>query len=161
MATPGLLRRTAPGRARVAPVGRLLSVLTAAALAVDAAVHLRDAGLYAGVGGGGQLGEDTLFRVEAVVALVVAVAVLVRPRPVVWGLAVLVAGSAAGVAILSTYVDLGRLGPIPDLYEPTWSLPGKALSAGAEAFGAATAALALGRVLAGRLRHGAGRRSRA
>jgi hypothetical protein len=156
VAAPGLLHRTVRGGATVAPVVRLLSVLTAAALAVDGVVHLRDAGLYAGVGGGGRLGEDTLFRVDAVAALVVALAVLLRPRPVVWGLAVLAAGSAAGAAILSTYVDLGPLGPIPDLYEPTWGLPGKALSAGAEVFGAATAGLALGRALVLRLRRPGG-----
>jgi hypothetical protein len=34
--------------------------------------------------------------------------------------------------LLSTYVDVGALGPLPDMYEPTWALPGKAVSAIAE-----------------------------
>jgi hypothetical protein len=40
---------------------------------------------------------------------------------------------------LYTYVDVGRLGPLPDMYEPTWALPGKRLSAGAEIAAAGTA----------------------
>jgi hypothetical protein len=43
-----------------------------------------------------------------------------------------VAGSAAGAVVLYTYVDVGTLGPLPDMYEPTWALPGKRLSGAAE-----------------------------
>ena len=54
---------------------RALGVLTAALLAIDAYVHLRDAGLYdAGTG----ITEGALFRVEAYVAVVVALALLAR-----------------------------------------------------------------------------------
>jgi hypothetical protein len=32
-------------------------------------------------------------------------------------------------ALLYTYVDVGSLGPLPNMYEPTWALPGKRASA--------------------------------
>jgi hypothetical protein len=50
----------------------------------------------------------------------------------VWALAALVAGSAATAVLLYTYVDVGALGPLPDMYEPTWALPGERASAVAE-----------------------------
>ena len=50
---------------------RALGVLTAALLAIDAYVHLHDAGLY---DGGTGITEGALFRVQACVAVVVALA---------------------------------------------------------------------------------------
>jgi hypothetical protein len=110
---------------------RALAAVTATFLAVDAYVHLSDAGLYDSVTNS-TVGEGTLFRAEAIVAIVVGVALLIQPRPVVWAVAAVVAASAAGAVLLSTYVDVGALGPLPDMYEPTWALPGKAGSAIAE-----------------------------
>jgi hypothetical protein len=109
----------------------LLAAATAALLAVDAYVHIADAAFYDGLTTA-PLGEATLFRVQAVTAVVVAIALLVRPRPIVWAVAALVAGGAAAAVVLYTYVDVGALGPIPDLYQPTWALPGKIASALAE-----------------------------
>jgi hypothetical protein len=37
--------------------------------------------------------------------------------------------------LLYTYVDVGALGPLPDLYEPTWVPAGKLASAVAEGLG--------------------------
>jgi hypothetical protein len=51
-------------------------------------------------------------------------------------LAFVVAASAVGAALLFTYVDVGPLAGLPNLYEPSWAPPGKALSATAEAIGA-------------------------
>jgi hypothetical protein len=110
---------------------RVLGVLTAAALAVDAYVHFSDAGSYEAVTSS-VVSEATLFRAQAAAAVVIAAVLLVRPRPVAWVLAVLVAGAALGAVLLYTYVDVGALGPLPNLYEPTWQLPGKAASAVAE-----------------------------
>ena len=53
---------------------------------------------------------------------------VVRLRPVVWAVGVLVTASAVGAALLSAYVDVGTLGRLPDLYEPTWAVPGKSSS---------------------------------
>jgi hypothetical protein len=45
--------------------------------------------------------------------------------------------------LLYRYVDLGALGPLPDLYENTWQVPGKLLSAYAEAAAVVLAGLGL------------------
>ena len=68
---------------------------------------------------------------------------LVRPTRWVWAAALLVAASAAAAVLVYTYVDPGTLGPLPDLYEPTWTLPGKSASAIAEVAGALLAAAGL------------------
>ena len=124
---------------------RGLGIATAALLAIDAYVHFDDAHLYDG-GTGAAITEGSLFRVQAAVAVVLAVALLVRPHWLVWAVTVLVAGSAAGAVYLYTNVDVGGLGPLPNMYEPTWALPGKRLSAVAES--AATIVAVLGLVLA-------------
>jgi len=121
---------------------RMLAAATAAFLAVDAYVHLTDASLY-DPATTSAVTEGTLFRVEAIVAIVVGIALLIQPRPLVWAVAALVAASAAGAVLLSTYVDIGALGPLPDLYEPTWALPGKAASALAETAAAVLALVGL------------------
>jgi glucan phosphoethanolaminetransferase (alkaline phosphatase superfamily) len=80
--------------------------------------------------------EGTLFRIQAVVAIVVAVLLLVWPRIITWLLSLLVAGSAVVAVTLYTYVNVGELGPLPNLYENTWHQPGKIVSAIAEAVAA-------------------------
>lgn len=133
--------RTEPGRApawlfrsRVSALQRALAVATAVLLGIDAYVHLHDAHFYDSLASS-SLSEGTLFRIQAIVAVVVAVALLIRPHPVVWAVAVLVTASAVGAVLLYTYVDVGALGPLPDLYEPTWVPAGKLASAVAEGLG--------------------------
>ena len=121
-------------RSRVSALQRALAVATAVLLGIDAYVHLHDAHFYAPAAGS-TIGEGNLFRAQAIVAVIVAVALLIRPHPAVWAVAVLVTASAVGAVLLYTYVDVGTLGPIPDLYEPTWALPGKLASAVAEGLG--------------------------
>jgi hypothetical protein len=135
---------------------RVLAVATAALLAIDAYVHFDDAGFY-DFGTGAPLTQGALFRIEASVAVVVAVALLVWPHWLVWVIALLVAGSAAGGVYLYTYVDVGRLGPLPNMYEPTWSLPGKRASAVAETVATATAMVGLAAALYVRRSHGSTR----
>jgi hypothetical protein len=65
-------------------------------------------------------------------------------------LSILVSGSAAVAVVLYTYVNVGPLGPLPNLYENTWNEPGKFTSAVAET-AAALVAIA-GLVLAIRAR---------
>jgi hypothetical protein len=90
-------------------------VATAALLGIDSYVHARDTAFYDAVRTLA-LSQGTLFRLEAAVAALVA------------------------VALLYTYVDVGRLGPLPNMYEPTWALPGKTASARAEGAGIVLAA---------------------
>ena len=122
-------------------------MITAALTAVDAYVHLRDAGLYDAVTSS-TLSQGTLFRAEAVAAIVL----LLRPYPLVWAAAVLVAASAAGAVPLYTYVDVGALGPLSNMYEPTWALPGKRASALAGTAATVSALAGLTLALAGRRR---------
>jgi len=78
------------------------------------------------------ISQGMLFRAEAVVAVLAAVLVLVIRHRAAMLFAVLIGGSALGAVLLYRYVDLGALGPLPDMYEPTW-YPEKTLSAIAEA----------------------------
>jgi hypothetical protein len=114
--------------------GYLLRACTAAALIVDAVVHWRDAPFYDVAGK--TLNQGQLFRIQAVVAVVVALAVLAWPRRPVWVVAFLVAASAVGAVVLYTYIDVGSLAFVPNMYEPSWGPPGKLLSAIAEGSGA-------------------------
>jgi hypothetical protein len=80
--------------------------------------------------------------VEVGVAAAAALLVLVWPRRSSWILTLLVAASALGAVLLYRYVDVGQLGPLPNMYENTWQVPGKLLSAWAE--GAAVVLAGLG-----------------
>ena len=127
-------------RARPVIVSWTLRIATATALGIDAVVHWQNASAYDAVAATVSQGE--LFRAEAAVAVVVGLLVLLWPRPGSWLAALLVAASALGAVLLYRYVDLGALGPLPDLYENTWQVPGKLLSAYAE--GAAVVLAGLG-----------------
>lgn len=115
----------------VAVLQRALAATIAVLLAIDAYVHVHDAGLYDSVTTS-TLSQGTLFRAQAAAAVAVAIALLIQPHPAAWAIAVLVAGSAAAAVLLYTYLDVGALGPLPNMYEPTWALAGKRESAAAE-----------------------------
>lgn len=61
-------------------------------------------------------------------------ALLVLVRPSRWTLApaLAVAATAVGAFVLYRYVNVGAIGPLPNLHEPTWQVPGKLASAFAE-----------------------------
>ncbi|MGH9055308.1 MAG: hypothetical protein ACRDYY_05495 [Acidimicrobiales bacterium] len=61
-----------------------------------------------------------------------AALVLLFARRERYAFAFLVAGSAFGAIIVYRYVNVGRLGPLPDMYEPVWFTE-KVLAAVAEA----------------------------
>jgi len=114
---------------------RMLAVVTAALLGVDAFVHLHYAHNYDQFKSS-TMSEGALFRIQGVVAIVVGVLLLIWPGVLTWLLSLLVAGSAVVAVTLYTYVNVGALGPLPNLYENTWSPPGKVLSAVAEGLAA-------------------------
>ncbi len=125
-----------------------LRLLVVAAAAVDAVVHLTLADDYQlgypqGIGGG------TLFRLAAVAAVVVGLAVLLTGARLAYLAALLVLGGALAAAVLYTYVDVPAIGPLPSLYEPVW-YGQKTLTAVAEGVGAVLAAA--GVVVQGRSR---------
>lgn len=128
----------AVGRSTTVPILLALRVVVSAGLVADAIVHFHLARNYDVVVGG--IGQGTLFRIESVVALVVAVLVLVVRRWWTDALAFLVAASALVAVLVSTYAHVGAIGPIPDMFEPIW-FPEKTFVAIAEAV-TAVAALA-------------------
>ena len=118
----------------------VLRVVAAVGLAVDAYVHADLASCYAGPAG--VVGQQGLFLVEAGIAVAAALLVLTRGWPAVYLAAALVAASALAAVIASRYVDLGPIGPLPDLYEPVW-YPEKVVAAGGEAVALVAAGLLL------------------
>lgn len=95
-----------------------LRVVAAAGLAVDAYVH---ADLAAGFdANGSDISQGTLFRVEAALASLAALLVLVHGRRLAAAFALVVSLSAFGAVLLYKYVDVGTLGPLPNMYEPIW-----------------------------------------
>ena len=121
-----------------------LRLVTATGLAVDAAVHWHLAAQFDPVVGTGALhvSQGQLFRLEALLAVVAAVLVLVVRRWWAVLLAFLVAFAGVAAVLLFRYVDLGAFGPVPDMYDPTW-YPEKNLSVVAEAVASVAAAVLL------------------
>jgi hypothetical protein len=151
---PGSRARGRRARRSGLAVAYLLAAATAAALVVDAVVHLKDAAFY-DANTGALLSQGQLFRIQAVVAIVAALAVLALPRKwPVWLFAALVAGSAAAAVVAYTYIDIGPIAGLPNMYEPSWGPPGKLLSAVVEGLGALLALAGLGWALAMRRRAG-------
>lgn len=124
----------------------VLRAATAAMLGVDAYVHADLAMRYDPNRDTG-LSQGTLFRWEAGVAAFAALAVLVvfwrtAWSLLAWALALVVAASALGAVMIYAHYDVGRLGPLPDMYEPFW-YGQKTQAAVAEAIATGTAALGL------------------
>jgi hypothetical protein len=127
-----------------------LTMIVVVGLAVDAFVHFHLASAFAHVKTS-TLSQADLFRVEATAAVVAAIALLVRPRRYTAAFAFLVAAAGTVAVILYRYVDVGAIGPIPNMYDPYWAPAEKTLSVVAEA-AAALAALALFLMLQGQER---------
>lgn len=140
MTAPGTAVRATARRPARLGAELVLRLLAAGGLGVDAYVHLHIAGDYGAVRTS-SLTEAQLFRVEAVLAVVAAAAVLLVRR---WYTALapaLVAGGGLALLLLYRYQRVGAVGPIPSMYEPVW-FHDKTVTAWAQ--GAATlAALAL------------------
>ncbi|WP_034486309.1 hypothetical protein [Actinomadura oligospora] len=100
-------------------MGLVLRVLVAAGLAVDAVVHWRFAPQMKYVPGG-TIHADTIFYVQAVVAGTAGLLVLAHARRWTYALALFVAASAIGALLLYFSVDVGTLGPIPNMHDPVW-----------------------------------------
>src|SRR4051812_25836152 len=101
------------------PMQWALAAVVVAGLAIDAWVHLDLADAFAGVKTS-TLSQADLFRVESVAAILAAVALLVRPRRYTAGFAFLVAAAGTVAVILYRYVDVGKIGFIPNMYDPYW-----------------------------------------
>lgn len=114
----------------------LLRVLTAAGLAIDAYVHADLASTYDPVRH--SISQGDLFRIEAAASALAALLILVSAHRAVWAFAFLVAASGLGAILLYRYIDVGTLGPLPNMYEPLW-YPKKTTAAIAEGVATVTA----------------------
>lgn len=119
---------------------RLITVITTAGLGVDAYVHWQLAPNFDTLTGAASphISQGQLFRLEAVLALIAMLLVLTSRRRVTAGCALLIAAGGLGALLLYGYVDVGGLGPLPDMYDPIWYAQ-KTISAVAEAVAAAGA----------------------
>jgi len=126
-----------------------LTVLAVAGLGIDAYVHFDLAGNYAPIRTS-TLSQADLFRAEAVVSILAALVIVVRARRYTAVIAALVSGSALFVLVLYRYCNVGKIGPLPNMYEPVWFTE-KSLAAIGE--GAAFVAAGLLAVLAERRHH--------
>jgi hypothetical protein len=88
-------------------------------LGIDAYTHLDLADIYTGVTTS-TVSQATLFRIEAVAAILAAMAVVVRPNRWTAGLVAAVTGGGASALLLYRFVSVGKLGPLPDMSEPFW-----------------------------------------
>lgn len=117
----------------------VLVAVVVVGLGVDAYVHLRLASTFDPIRA--TVSQGQLFRVEGVAAILAAVLLLVRPSRLTAGVAAAVAGGGLAAVVLYAVVDVGAIGPLPDMYDPVWSAL-KTWSTVAEA-AAAVAALIL------------------
>jgi len=129
------------------PAARWILIgITAAALIVNAVIHLQLAGPFDAITGT-LIGQGWLFRIQAIVGIGVALLLVVTRRAWVAAMAVVVA--AGGLALILITVtaplDLTALG-LPVLFEPLW-YPQKTVAAIVQAV-----AVAAGVVLIGMLR---------
>jgi plastocyanin len=112
---PAVSLRRMPGGS---VAGLVLRLLVAAGLAVDAYVHADLAPVYDGIRA--SISQGDLFRLEAGAAAAAAVIVLAAGRRAGFGVALAVAASGLAALLLYRYVDVGQLGPLPNMYEPSW-----------------------------------------
>ena len=96
-----------------------LRVLIAGGLFTSAVIHLQLAPGYQQAAPGG-IGQGNLFRIQAAVAILSGLYVLIRGSRPAYLVAALVALSAFAAIILYRYVQLPAIGPIPSMYEPVW-----------------------------------------
>lgn len=116
--------------------------LTAAGLGIDAYVHWHLGPRFDTLKASASphVSQGQLFRVEAVLALLPMVLVLLVRRRSAAAFALLVAAGGVAAVLLYRYVDVGAIGPLPDMYDPSWYAE-KTLSAVAEAVAAVAALL--------------------
>lgn len=119
----------------------LFTALAALGLAVDAYVHFDLAANYDAIKTS-TLSQGDLFRVEAVAAVLAALALLIRPRRYTALVAVLVAAGGLAAVLVYRYNNIPAFGPFPAMYEPVWYTE-KTQSAYAEAAAALASAARL------------------
>ena len=131
----------------------LARFVVVAGLAADSYVHFDLAGTYSETGG--VISEGVLFRAEAVLALLVAIVIVITGRRAAYIAALFISASALAAMLVARYVDLGAIGPFPDVYDPVW-FPEKVFAAIGEGLAglAAAAGIAMHRGIIRKSRSG-------
>jgi hypothetical protein len=130
----------------------LLVLVALVGLGIDAYTHFDLASLYSH-NKTDTINEAVLFQIEAVLAIVAGLLLVWRQNILTAAFTVLVTAGGAALLVLYVYVDVGKIGPIPDMYDPEWftekqvSLAGElvALAAGLALLGIAVQAHLAGR----------------
>lgn len=117
----------------------VLRVVAAAGLAVSAYIHAGLAVLYGFSAPGFTQGK--LFAVQAGVASLFALWVLVRGRTLAWLAAGALGAASLAAVVMSRYAAIPAIGPLPRLYEPGSWTPDVVTSAIAEGVVVAVAVL--------------------
>lgn len=101
---------------------RALALVTIAGLGYDAYAHFDLSGAYDTVrnSAGSAISQGLLFRSEGALAILAAVLLAVRPNLLTGIGAFAVAAGGSAALLLYRYVDIGRIGPLPEMYEPVW-----------------------------------------
>jgi hypothetical protein len=130
-------------RLRAIPLDVLtaLQVITAVGLAYDAKIHFKLAPVYDSIKSS-TISQGDLFRIEAWLAVVAAILVLVGRKPILSFIALAVAGGGLVPLLVYRYYDIGAVGPLPPMYEPAW-YPDKTNTAWAQAIAAVAALIIL------------------
>lgn len=122
--------------------GIAVRALVAVPLAVSAYLHYD---LAAGpLAGDGKITLAGLFIAQAVVATIVLLWLLVRGERVALIAGALVGLGSLAALVLSTYVEIPAIGPMPAIYEPIWYAE-KVVAAAAAGFGGLMALMGLAR----------------
>ena len=110
----------------------VLRVLAVAGLAVSAWIHFDLAPRYKTLGD--SITQADLFYAQAAIAALVALWLLVTGMRTAWWAAALVGAGSFAAVMVYRYVDVGAIGPIPNMNDASWlPSPDKAISAIAEA----------------------------
>lgn len=97
----------------------VLRLLVAAALIVSGVIHLQLASGFQQAAPD-SIGGGNVFRIQAAVAVLSGLYVLLRGTSRAFLLAALVALASLAAVLLYRYVQVPTIGPIPSMYEPVW-----------------------------------------
>jgi hypothetical protein len=103
---------------RTRAVDLVVRGLAVAGLAVDAYVHADLASRYDPISA--DVSQGTLFRLEAAIAALAALLLIVWRGRLSAVFAFLVAAGGLALLLIYRYSDIGAFGPFPDMYEPIW-----------------------------------------
>lgn len=117
-------------------------------LGIDAYTHLDLAKLYSH-NTTGTVNEGVLFQVEAGLAIAAGLWLLVRFGVLSVIATLLITGGGALALVVYRYNNVGKIGPIPNMYEPIWTTKKQGSLAG-ELIAFVAALILLGMVMAER-----------